>query len=260
MSAAPRRRALLAGVVVAVLAGCATTAPPGPPVAHDPWEAWNRRVFAFNERVDEAVVRPVATVYRDHVPQILRTWIGNVFGNFRDAWSVVNHALQGKVHDTFHMGMRVVINTGFGLGGLLDIASEAGLDRRSEDFGQTLGRWGMPPGPYVELPLLGPSTLRDTAGLALDLQVTPASLVAAGEPRVGTVVLGFVHTRSTLLDATQLLDTIALDRYQFTRDAHLARRRNLVYDGNPPPLDDEPFDYDDYENGSPPSAPASPPR
>ncbi|NWG74639.1 MAG: VacJ family lipoprotein [Rubrivivax sp.] len=247
------RRAVGTVVLAAALGGCASVAPSGPPVPQDPWESWNRRVFAFNEGLDEAVLRPVAVAYRDHVPELVRYWVGNVFGNFRDAWSTVNHLLQAKPADALHMGTRVLLNTTFGLGGALDIATDAGLERRAEDFGQTLGRWGVPPGPFVELPLLGPSTLRDTAALTLDLQAAPVIVLGVARDQALVTVLGIVHVRSTLLDATELLDSISLDRYQFRRDAYLTRRLSLVHDGNPPAaVGDDAFDYDVYEDDEPP--------
>jgi phospholipid-binding lipoprotein MlaA len=252
------RRAVAAALLAAATGGCATATPAGPPVPQDPWESWNRQVFAFNEGLDEAVLRPVATAYRDHVPWLVRYWVDNVFGNFRDAWSTVNHVLQAKPADALHMATRVLMNTTFGLGGALDIASDAGLERRAEDFGQTLGRWGMPPGPFVELPLLGPSTLRDTAALTLDLQAAPIIVLGVARDQALVTGLGIVHVRSTLLDATELMDSISLDRYQFRRDAYLARRLSLVHDGNAPKNDDEAFDYDDYEDDEPAPAPAAP--
>lgn len=252
------RWVVAATVIAAAAGGCATVTPSGPPVPQDPWEAWNRQVFAFNEGLDDAVLRPVATAYRDHVPWLVRYWVGNVFGNFRDAWSTVNHLLQAKPADALHMATRVMINTTFGLGGALDIATDAGLERRAEDFGQTLGRWGVPPGPFVELPLLGPSTLRDTAALTLDLQAALVIVLGVARDQALVTALGVVHVRSTALDATELLDSISLDRYQFRRDAYLARRLSLVHDGNPPKNDDEAFDYDDYEDDEPAPAPAAP--
>ena len=250
------RRVVGTLVLAATVGGCATVTPAGPPVPQDPWESWNRQVFAFNEGLDEAVLRPVAVAYRDHVPWLVRYWVGNVFGNFRDAWSTVNHVLQAKPADALHMGTRVLINTILGLGGALDIASDAGLERRAEDFGQTLGRWGVPPGPFVELPLLGPSTLRDTAALGLDLQAAPIIVLGVARDRVVVTALGIVDVRASLLDATELLDSISLDRYQFRRDAFLTRRLSLVYDGNPPKADEEEFDYDVYEDDEP----APPPK
>jgi phospholipid-binding lipoprotein MlaA len=246
---------LLAGALLA--GGCATVAPAGgsaEPAPHaanpvDPWERFNRRVFAFNEAVDEAVLKPVAEAYRRVVPQLVRTGIGNVLGNLYDVWSVANHLLQGKVHHGLDMGMRVLTNTLFGLGGLLDPATEMGLVRRSEDFGQTLGRWGMPSGPFLVLPFLGPSTVRDGVGLLADRQVSPSSLPARDAARYAVTALEVVQQRALLLGTTALVDQVALDRYSFLRDGYLARRRDLVYDGAPPLEALEDFDDFDDEDG-----------
>lgn len=206
----------------------------------DPFETFNRSVFSFNEAVDRAVLKPVAQAYKDVVPEYVRTLIDNVFGNVADAWSTVNQLLQGKIGNTVEMGMRVIVNTGFGFGGLLDIGSEIGLEKKPEDFGQTLGRWGVPSGPYVMLPVLGPSTLRDTAALPIDWQANPSNFV--GDERsaiIGVVLLQAVSTRAGLLGASKVLDDIALDKYSFLRDAYLTRRQNQVYDGEPPEVPDE---------------------
>lgn len=257
-----RHGAATAAVALALLLGGCASVPAGadgrpiPPSPQDPWERFNRSMYAFNDAVDRAVVKPVATAYRDAVPQLLRTWVGNFFGNVADAWSSVNHLLQGKPADALHMGMRVATNTVLGLGGVLDIATEARLDRRSEDFGQTLGRWGVPAGPYLVLPLLGPSSVRDTAALPLDLRASAALAFEHTADRAGLTVLDVVHRRSTLLDAGRVMDDIALDRYQFMRDAYLQRRRSLVLDGRVP-ADGEEFDYEDYEDDA--AAPAPPP-
>ena len=219
-------------LALAGLGGCATVANPHPA---DPLEGWNRNVQGFNDTVDDAVLKPVARTYRDVVPELVRTGVGNFFGNLGDGWSAVNQLLQGKLENGLNMTLRVATNTVFGLAGVLDIATEAGLERRSEDFGQTLGRWGVGPGPYLVLPLLGPSTLRDTAALPLDFQATSLSLFTDNSHvRYTATALNVVHTRASLLSASRLLDEIALDRYSFLRDAYLARRRNLVYDGDPP--------------------------
>jgi phospholipid-binding lipoprotein MlaA len=215
------------------------------PAQLDPYEGWNRRVYAFNEAVDQAVLRPVAQGYQAVVPAYFRGLVGNFFGNLGDAWSVVHHGLQGKPVAAVEMGARVLLNSSFGLGGLLDIASEAGLDRRSEDTGQTLGRWGVKPGPYLMLPLLGPSTVRDAAGLPLDMAWSNVVLPSEGETAVGLRMLGLVDTRASLLGATRMLDGMALDKYRFVRDAFLARRLNLVHDGDVPPEADIPMCDDD---------------
>jgi phospholipid-binding lipoprotein MlaA len=214
-----------------VATGAAAPAPRNPV---DPWEPFNRRVSAFNDAVDDAVLRPLATAYRDYVPSPVRQGMGNLFGNLGDVWSMANHLLQGKLHSGLDMGMRVLTNTLFGLGGLLDPATEAGLQRRSEDFGQTLGRWGVGPGPYVVLPLLGPRTVRDSFGFVVDRQFDGSRLFDSEATSYAYTALELVYTRSELLATTSLLDQAALDRYTFVRDAYLARRLDQVYDGAPP--------------------------
>ena len=216
----------------------------------DPWESFNRAVFSFNEAVDAAVLEPVARAWKEAVPALVRQGVRNVFGNVEDAWSAVNHLLQGKAQDGVEMTVRFVTNTTFGLGGLLDVAGEMGLERRSEDFGQTLGRWGVPAGPYVVLPLLGPRSVRDGAAWTLDRQVSLANLAGDGSRSWTLSTVELMQTRSEMLAAQALLGQVALDRYTFVRDAYLARRRSLVYDGNPPP---EPED-------DAPAAPAATPR
>jgi phospholipid-binding lipoprotein MlaA len=239
------RRCLAALTLVLGLAlgGCATV-PAGntAPSPADPWENWNRKVFAFNEAVDAAVLKPVAETYRDVVPRLVRTGVNNVLGNLYDVWSTANHFLQGKLQDGLEMGMRVLTNTTLGLGGLLDPASEAGLTRRSEDFGQTLGRWGLPQGPYFVLPFLGPSTVRDTFGTVVDRQASPSQLPGADADRYAVTALELLNTRTNLLSAGSLIDSVALDKYSFIRDGYLSRRRDAVYDGAPPmdTFEDEP--------------------
>ena len=148
-----------------MLGGCAT----GPtPIPRDPFEPLNRQVSQFNEGVDDAVLKPVATVYKNGVPPLVRTGVSNFFGNLGDVWSFVNSVLQFKFQNAAENFMRLNVNTFFGLGGILDIASELNIERHKEDFGQTLGRWGVPAGPYLVLPLLGPSTVRDTVALPVD--------------------------------------------------------------------------------------------
>jgi phospholipid-binding lipoprotein MlaA len=201
---------------------------------NDPLEGFNRGVFAFNEAVDQAVLAPVAEGYRAVVPNIMQTWVGNFFGNIGDAWSVVNLVLQGKPVQGLEMTMRVATNTVLGFGGLLDIATEAGIQRRDEDFGQTLGYWGVPPGPYLVLPLLGPSQVRETAALPLDRGWSASAAFHHDADRIGIAALNLVDTRASLLSAGGVLDSIALDKYSFMRDAYVQRRQSLVYDGSPP--------------------------
>jgi phospholipid-binding lipoprotein MlaA len=252
------RRAFAALTLAATLAlgGCATV--PGgasSPSPADPWENWNRKVFAFNEAVDAAVLKPVAETYRDVVPRLVRRGVDNVLGNLYDVWSTANHFLQGKVQDGLEMGMRVLTNTVFGLGGLLDPATEAGLNRRSEDFGQTLGKWGLPQGPYFVLPFLGPSTVRDTFGTVVDRQASPSKLPGADADRYAVTALELINTRTNLLSAGTLIDSVALDKYSFIRDGYLSRRRDALYDGAPPmdTFEDEP------DSAPAPAAPAPQP-
>jgi phospholipid-binding lipoprotein MlaA len=208
--------------------------------ANDPFEGWNRAVFGFNEGLDAALLKPVATGYTKLVPEPARIGVTNFFNNFRDGWSAINHLLQAKPVSAAETAMRVATNTLFGIGGLFDVASDLGLERRVEDFGQTLGRWGLPAGPYLVLPLLGPSSLRDTAGLPLDLAWATGYLTNDSTVRVGLTVLELIDIRANLLGASSLVDGVALDKYVFLRDAYLARRRSLVYDGDPPELPEPP--------------------
>jgi phospholipid-binding lipoprotein MlaA len=210
----------------------------------DPWEAFNRKMFSFNDALDNAILKPAATAYRDYVPELLRRGVDNVLGNIGDAWSAANQLLQGKLEAGFNMGVRFVTNTVFGFGGIFDIATEMRIERRSEDFGQTLGVWGVGPGPYVVLPLFGPRTVRDSFGLVVDWQFEPSRLPETQTGRYATSALAVINTRANLLSASALLDQVALDRYTFLRDAYLARRRELIYDGAPPmdTFDDEPDD------------------
>ncbi|MEN9892611.1 MAG: hypothetical protein RLY78_2906 [Pseudomonadota bacterium] len=253
--------ALAAGVGPACAqAGAQTTAPSERSAtagvrSADPWESWNRKVFAFNDVLDRHLMQPVAEGYRAAVPQLVRTGIGNFFGNLGDLWSAANHLMQGKGEDGVKMGMRFLTNTAFGLGGVLDFATDLGLPRRSEDFGQTLGRWGVGAGPYLVLPVLGPSTLRDTGGLVLDYASYPTQRIEREALRYGTTGLRLVDTRAGLLDTTGLLDQVALDRYSFMRDAWLQRRLDQVLDGAVPvaPLES----FDDPGDSEPAPAPAA---
>jgi len=238
-----RRIGTLAVLAVAVplLGGCATTLNDvrgGPGAKLDPWENWNRKVFAFNEGLDERVLKPVATVYADVVPQPVRRGVDNFFGNFADAWSAVNNFLQGKGTAGVYDIVRVGTNTVFGLLGVLDGATEMGVEKTREDFGQTLGVWGMGTGAYIVWPLFGPSSLRDSIALPLDTAATPAVAFNDGGARYSLTALQIINTRANLLGATRVLDDIALDKYNFLRDAYLQRRRSLVFDGNEPPPPD----------------------
>ncbi len=255
MTVGPGLRVAVPVVLAAALGGCATTSaqPTRPGVQSDPFERWNRKVFAFNEGLDEHVLVPLATGYRNAVPELARTGIGNVFDNFTDAWSAVNNLLQFKLEAGLGDTMRVMVNTLFGVGGVFDVAGDLGMPHYHEDLGQTLGRWGVPSGPYVVWPLLGPSALRESVALPLDRYAMPAAWIDADGAQFGLSVLQIVHVRAGLLGASRIIDDIALDKYSFIRDGYLQRRRSLVWDGDPPPLPEE------AEEPEPPDAPASSP-
>lgn len=211
----------------ALLGGCASG-----PNAHprDPLEPFNRGVSEFNEAVDGAVLKPVATAYRDVTPDLVRTGVSNFFGNLRDVWSALNATLQLKPRAAAENALRVGVNTAFGFGGLLDIASEMGIERTTLDFGQTLGRWGVPSGPYLVLPIFGPSTFRDAAGFGVESNGDLVSKVDHIPTRNSLYALRVVETRANLLRATTMLEGAALDKYSFTRDIYLQRRQSLIDD------------------------------
>lgn len=233
-------------LATAWLAGCAVTMPVGPGAAgpatyprqpQDPFEPFNRQVMVFNDHVDAAVLRPAAVAYRAYVPRPIRVGVGNVLSNISDVWSTFNSVLQLKPRQSVELGTRVAVNTVLGLGGLLDVASEMGLEHRSEDFGQTLGRWGVPPGPFLMLPLLGPSSVRDAAAtFTLDRYMDPLTHINHENTRWALVGFRVLDTRTNLLRVTNVLDDIALDRYSFTRDAYLQRRLAEVGRGRPSQL------------------------
>ena len=205
---------------------------------YDPLESVNRVIFSINDAVDRAVVRPVAEGYVKVVPRLVRTGVSNVFGNISDMFSAINNALQGKREPLGNDLGRVLVNTTFGLGGIFDIASEAGIEKYNEDFGQTLGYWGLGPGPYLVLPILGPSNVRDTTGLVVHSYLDPISDVSPDRAKYGLWGLRAIDTRAGFLGTEDLVSGAALDKYTFTRSAYSQRRRSLVYDGKPP-KDDE---------------------
>ena len=230
------RAALWSGVllILLVLGGCATGPNANP---RDPLEPFNRGVYQFNDAVDRTVLKPVATVYRNVTPVRVRQGVGNFFGNLEDVWSFVNNALQFKGQAALDSLKRFGVNTFVGWGGIFDIASEMDIEKHTKDFGHTLGYWGVGPGPYLVLPLLGPSTLRDTVALPVDLQGDIVSHVTHIPTRNTTMAVRVVDNRAALLKASTMLEEAALDRYAFTRDAYLQRRRSVIYDGNPPEED-----------------------
>ena len=243
-AARPRRLAgaAAAASVALVLSGCAS----GPP--NDPLEPYNRGMATFNDNVDSLVLKPVATVYKTITPPMARTGVSNFFSNLGDAWSFVNNALQLHPEGTLNSAVRFTVNTVFGIGGVFDVASEMGVDRRRQDFGLTLGRWGVPTGPYVVLPLLGSSTVRDTLALPVDAQGNLLGSVDPVSSRNSLYALRLVNTRANLLRASEVLDTAALDKYTFTRDVFLNLRSQgmnaddgSLDNGNDGRLPDEPY-------------------
>ena len=239
-----RRVALAASVsVAALLSGCATTTGPANPA--DPLESMNRSIYSFNEGVDDAIFKPVATAYQTVTPRVARQGVTNFFDNLGDAWSFVNNVLQGQGQGAYNSMVRFSVNTVLGIGGLFDIASEAGIERRKQDFGQTLGRWGMPTGPYLVLPFWGPSTVRDSAGLVVDAYGYPANTMDDVRWRNSLFGLRMVNNRANLLKAGDVLDSVALDKYSLVRDVYLRSRIGGAASGGDGRLEN----YDDDNAG-----------
>lgn len=231
--------------VLFLLSGCATTA--DMPVTGediDPLEDFNRVVFTFNEQVDKAVFKPVARGYQAVMPELLNQGVSNFFGNLQDVVVIANDILQFKFHQATMDTTRVVFNSTFGLLGFFDVASHMELPKHNEDFGQTLGYWGVGPGYYLVLPLFGPSTTRDTVGLAGDFFVHPVQRVDSVRARSIAFSVEKVDTRADLLRIERALAGAALDPYGFWRESYLQQRRNLIYDGQPPPPVKPDFDWE----------------
>jgi phospholipid-binding lipoprotein MlaA len=221
---------ILVLALVGVMSGCATSG--GHP--QDPFEPFNRTVFSFNETVDEAVLQPVARGYRTALPELVRTGVSNFFSNLEDIWIAANNFLQGKPVQGVEDTARFVFNTTIGLLGVLDVSTDFNLPKHNEDFGQTLGRWGAGTGPYLMLPFFGPSNIRDTVGFVVDFKADIVSNIDHIATRNALFALRTINTRANLLDIGKVAEEAALDKYRFMRDAHFQRRRNLVYDGEPP--------------------------
>ena len=234
------RARLLVGILgIVLLAGCATGPNANP---KDPWEPYNRDMTKFNEAVDGALLKPAATAYKTVTPAVVRTGISNFFGNLTQPWTALNGALQLKGEVAAVSFLRFSVNFFFGFGGVLDLASEIHLDRYQEDFGQTLGRWGVPTGPYFVLPIYGPSTLRDATAFGVESQADLVGQLNDGTVREGLYVLRALELRANLLRAGDVLDEAALDKYTFARDIFLQRRESLVFDGLAPEPKDEPVE------------------
>ena len=220
-----------------LLAGCATTETRTP---GDPFEPANRGVFAVNRGIDRAALRPVARVYADRTPTWFRTGVGNFFNNLTYPSTALNQLLQGKFVAAGQDTLRFVINTTLGWGGVLDVAAGAHLPEHEEDLGQTLGKWGVPPGPFLTLPLVGPSTVRDLPSVVAERVLQPLYWFNIGNARWGSLALSVVDGRARFLPLDPTLDRV-YDQYAFIRDAFLQRRLYLIHDGNPPetPIDPE---------------------
>ena len=226
-------------IIGAFLSGCASTPPTS---SKDPYESMNRSIFSFNESVDEHALKPAAKGYKFIVPDPLEIAIANFYSNLDDINVIFNDLLQLKFKNAGNDAARFVINTTLGMAGLVDFGTPYGFPKRQEDFGQTLAHYGVSSGPYLVLPVLGGSTVRDASAMIVDIGTNPnfySGIISAGiGPAVGA--LNAISKRAELLDAEEIVDEGALDKYEFLRDAHLQHRRSLIYDGNPPrSIDDE---------------------
>ena len=228
------------------LTGCASVAVKNP---IDPWESWNRGVSLFNDDLDNKFVKPVANTYVSAVPQFMRTGVNNFFFNLTGVWTVINSTLQLKPKTAVEAFMRLNINTFLGLGGLLDIASEMNLERHTADFGQTLGHYGVPPGPYLVIPFLGSSTLRDTLASTLISRGDLVWQLNSVPTRNSLYALRLLDLRANLLRSSSVLEGVALDKYTFTRDVYLQVRRNDILDGKEPPED--PAEIPEFKENAP---------
>lgn len=252
----PTRLPLFRGSLAAaclLLGGCAATL--SAPSADDPWERVNRSTYAFNDAIDRAALKPVAKGYRRFVPRVARTGVSNFLSNLAYPTTLVNNLLQLKLRDALSDTARLLLNSTLGLGGLLDPATDAGLARNDEDFGQTLGRWGVPAGPYLVIPLLGPSTLRDTPAQYPDYLSNARHYVDDDTAELALGALAVVDQRARLIPVEETFDG-AFDRYALMRNAYLQRREYLVRDGDVPaePLDEEPWLEEAAPDDPPPPA------
>lgn len=231
-------RALVIGALALCIGGCASTPSTDPDI--DPYEGFNRSIYAFNKSVDDVALRPAAQAYQAVTPEFVNSGVTNFFANLADIGTAINNLLQLKPLAAIEDVGRIAFNTTIGIGGFIDIASGLGMERHEEDFGQTLGYWGASPGPYLVLPLFGPSDVRDAAGRLVDTTVTsPLFYLDETAVTLGMGVLNVLDQRADLLGAQRVIDVASLDEYYFVRDAYLQRRLNLVYDGDPPESDED---------------------
>jgi phospholipid-binding lipoprotein MlaA len=254
-----RARAVPVIALIAALTGCVTLPANRKPPPQDPWESWNRSVYNINDKLDRAVAKPIARTYVRAVPAPLRAGVGNFLSNLRTTTVMINDALQGKFGAAANDLARLVVNTTVGFGGFLDPASRVGLNKNEEDFGQTLGHWGVPPGPFLEIPFLGPSDTRDGPARVVDLFTGPTHYISNNWVSYGIYGVGLVDARADLLSLDETLRKV-FDPYAFIRDAYLQRRAYLVSDGK---VTDEvlvdPGADDPADTAAPPAQPAPPP-
>lgn len=236
---------LFALIAALTLTGCATGTNPA-----DPYESFNRSVYKFNDTLDRTIAKPVAQGYEKVMPTIGKVMVNNFFSNLDDVVVTANDLLQLKIRQAASDGIRVIFNSTIGVFGLFNVTTR--LEKHHEDFGQTLGYWGMGPGPYLMLPILGPSDLRDSAGLVVDTVPGPIGKITPVATRNELYILEQINLRGQLLDAEKVMDEASLDKYDFLRNAYLQHRLNLVYDGDPP----RPKYDDDSGDDAPAPAPA----
>jgi len=214
-------------LVILTLTGCATGKNPA-----DPLEGFNRAMFGFNDKVDQMALKPAATAYKTVVPSFVQTGVGNFFGNLGDVTTAMNNFLQARITDGMSDLTRVMINSTFGIAGIFDIATPGGLPKHDQDFGQTLGRWGAPSGPYLVLPLIGPTTTRDALAMPVDLETDLWTHKYPVRWRNTGSVIRVIDHRAYILDSSTLIEDAALDKYEFVRDAYLQRRQSKIYTGD----------------------------
>jgi phospholipid-binding lipoprotein MlaA len=251
-------RLIAALCLFAFATSCASVS--GPPNKRDPLESYNRGMFKINDNIDKAVVKPVSRTYDKITPSPLKKALRNFFGNLGEVPVVFNDLLQFKFQQAAYDSWRFIFNTTLGLGGIIDVASDIGLEKHDEDFGQTLGKWGVPAGPYFVIPILGPSTIRDASGRLVDSPLKPIGYVTPTSAKLSIYAADGVITRASLLGASNVLDQAALDPYVFVRDAYMQRRLKQIYDGKVPQEKLDELDGDDEPMDEKPNAEKSKPE
>ena len=229
-----RRTVLFLTGTSALLGGCAAA-----PSRDDPFEPWNRAMYEVHQVVDGHVVKPIAEAYVKTMPEQIRTGVSNFFGNIDDIFTGINNVLEGRGNQAGDDFGRVLLNSTFGIGGILDLASMAGINKDKKDFGITFGKWGAPQGPYFFVPLFGPTTVRDGTGVVVRYFLSPIGYINEIPLRNSLYGIGYLDLRAQALSAESVLDTAALDRYRYLRNAYLKNRRYQVYEGKLPPEEDE---------------------